>query len=415
MTWNGPHTALERFLRYVQIDTESDSNSSTTPSTAKQFDLARQLSAELSDMGAHDVVVDEHAYVYATIPATVEDAVPTICFCAHMDTSPDVSGKNVKPQTHRNYRGGPIIINEATGLSINELDQPYLSQCHGHTIITASGDTLLGADDKAGVAAIMDAAAYLLAHPEVPHGKLRVLFTPDEEVGRGVDELDLERLGADFAYTLDGGVAGSLEGETFSADGVKASITGVSAHPGYAKRKLTNAVKVASDFISQLPEEHSPETTEGRQGFVHPVSMSGTAEQVEIKFILRDFDTAKLDEHYQTLLSASAKTRQRFPEATIELVRSEQYRNLGEVLAQHPELLEYARDAIRSLGLEPIESAIRGGTDGSRLSFMGLPCPNLFTGMQMIHSRKEWVCERDLNLAAETIVALSQRWAQKPL
>ena len=416
MSWTSPHTALDRFLAYVQVDTESDPEKagSVTPTTQKQFDLAHKLAGELTAMRAEDVVVTEHAYVMATIPATVEHDVPTICLCSHMDTSPDVSGADVRPQVHRNYRGGPIVIDEGTGLSINEHDQPYLAQQHGHTIVTASGNSLLGADDKAGVAAIMDAAHYLLANPDIPHGRIRVLFTPDEEVGAGVDKLDMQQLDADFGYTLDGGERGTIEGETFSADGATITITGVSAHPGYAKGKMVNAVRVAGYFLEQLPHDsHTPETTEGKEGFVHCVTCSGSAEQMTLQFIVRDFETAKLDEHFALLTSASAKTREQYPGAQIDIARVEQYRNLREVLDQHPEVMANLREAVKRVGLEVRESSIRGGTDGSRLSFMGLPCPNLFTGMQMIHSRKEWVSEYDMNLAAETIVELAQVWAEK--
>jgi tripeptide aminopeptidase len=414
MIYKGSHTALERFLRYVQIDTESDPNGTATPTTQKQFDLAHLLAEELKAMGASDVEVDAHCYVMATIPSTVAHDVPTICFCSHMDTTPDVTGKNVKPQVHKNYQGGPIIIEPSSGLNINEVDQPYLSQHYGHTIVTASGDTLLGADDKAGVAAIMDAVNYLLQHPEIPHGKIRVLFTPDEEVGRGVDKLDMKKLDAEFGYTLDGGEAGYVEGETFSADACKVTVTGISAHPGYAKGKLVNALRVASHLVSLLPQDRNcPEATEGREGFVHLVTMEGSAEEVKLNFIIRDFETAKLDEQYDVLLSACAKTREAFPKATIQTNRSEQYRNLGEILKLHPEVLANVKEAIRRVGIPVTSSQIRGGTDGSRLSFMGLPCPNIFTGMQMIHSRKEWISERDLNLAAKTIVELAGVWGEE--
>ena len=414
MLYKGSHTALERFLRYVQIDTESDPNVMKTPSTQKQFDLAHVLAEELKAMGASEVEVDEHCYVMATIPSTVAHEVPTICFCSHMDTTPDVTGANVKPQVHKNYQGGQIFIDPGSGLNINEVDQPYLSEQYGHTIVTASGDTLLGADDKAGVAAIMDAANYLLQHREIPHGKIRVLFTPDEEVGRGVDKLDIKKLNADFGYTLDGGEAGYVEGETFSADGCKVTITGTSAHPGYAKGKLVNALRVASHLVTLLPlDKNCPEATEGREGFVHLVTMEGSAEEVVLNFIIRDFETGKLDEQYEVLRSACAKTREAFPKAVIETHRSEQYRNLGEILQHHPEVMANAEEAIRRIGLPVKTSQIRGGTDGSRLSFMGLPCPNLFTGMQMIHSRKEWISERDLNLAAKTIVELAAVWGEQ--
>ncbi|MFK8054584.1 MAG: peptidase T [Saprospiraceae bacterium] len=414
MIYTGQHTALERFLRYVQIDTESDPNGTETPTTQKQFDLAHVLAEELKAMGASDVEVDAHCYVMATLPSNIDHEVPTICFCSHMDTTPDVTGKNVKPQVHKNYQGGAIVIEPSSGLNINEVDQPYLKEHYGHSIVTASGDTLLGADDKAGVAAIMDAANYLLQHPEVKHGKIRVLFTPDEEVGRGVDKLDMKKLDATFGYTLDGGEAGYVEGETFSADGCKVTVTGISAHPGYAKGKLVNALRVASHLVSLLPQDAScPEATEGREGFVHLVTMEGSAEEVTLNFIIRDFETAKLDGQYEVLLSACAKTLEAFPKATIATDRSEQYRNLGEILKLHPEVMANAEEAVRRIGIPVKTSQIRGGTDGSRLSFMGLPCPNLFTGMQMIHSRKEWISERDLNLAAANVVELANVWGEK--
>ena len=416
MPWDSPHTALERFLRYVQIDTESDPAlaGERTPTTYKQLDLARVLRDELIRMGAADVHLDAHGYVYATVPATVDRDVPTVCFCAHMDTSPDVTGAGVRPQVHRNYRGGPIVIDERAGLSIDDVNQPYLAQMHGHTVVTASGDTLLGADDKAGVAAIMDAAEYLLAHRDVPTGRLRLLFTPDEEVGAGVERVDLERLGADYAYTLDGGEAGTIEGETFSADAATVTVTGVSAHPGYAKGKLVSALRAAAYLVTQLPaDRHSPESTEGREGFVHLVTMDGSAEAATLRFIVRDFETARLDEQFGVLEAAVAKTREAFPRAELAIDRHEQYRNLGEILRDHPAVMANAREAVRRVGLEVREGAIRGGTDGSRLSFMGLPTANVFAGMQMIHSRREWVSERDLNLAAETVVELARVWAER--
>ena len=411
MPWQDPHTALERFLHYVRIDTESDAASTTYPSTAKQFDLLRLLKRELEAAGASGVELDEYGYVTATIPSTVAHAVPVVCFCSHVDTTSDVTGANVRPQVHE-YAGGPIVIDPVSGLQIDETHQPYLAQHRGHRVVTASGDTLLGADDKAGVAAIMDAALYLLRHPEIPHGDIRVLFTPDEEVGRGVDHLDMTRLGADFGYTLDGGEAGGLEGESFSADAAMVRIEGVSVHPGYAQDKMVSAIRAAAFLVDQLPQDrHSPESTSGREGFVHCVQSSATAEAAELQFLLRDFDTARLDEHFALLQAAVAKTRDRFPGANISVEREKQYRNMGEVLRRHPEVMEHARTAIRAVGLDVKESIIRGGTDGSRLSFMGLPCPNLFTGMQMIHSRREWVGERDMNLAAEVIVELAKAWA----
>ncbi len=410
MTWQDSHTALERFLRYVQIDTESDPRSDAQPSTAKQFDLLRTLRDELVAMGAQEVDLDEYGYLMATVPATAAHAIPTLCFCSHVDTSPDVSGAGVEPQVHE-YAGGTLTISD--DLELNEAQHPYLAEHRGHRVVTASGDTLLGADDKAGVAIIMDAAQYLLRHPEVSHGKIRLLFTPDEEIGRGVDKLDMAALGAEFGYTLDGGVAGSLEGESFSADGLTITINGISAHPGYAKEKMVNANRVAAYLLEQLPHDHlTPETTSGREGFVHCVAIDGKAEEATLRFIVRDHLTPKLEEHVAVVEAACAKTRERYPRATIAVERRHQYRNMGEVLAKYPEVMSHAREAIRRVGLEVKEEAIRGGTDGSRLSFKGLPCPNLFTGMQMIHSRREWVGERDMNLAAATLVELVQVWSE---
>ena len=413
MTWRGPHTALERFLRYVRVDTESDPDGAGTPTTPGQFDLSRLLADELRAMGATEVECDRFAYVYATVPATVDDpGLPTLCFCAHVDTAPDVSGRGVVPQVHADYRGGDLVIDADARLTLGPDEAPYLRELVGHAVVTASGDTLLGADDKAGVAAIMDAAHYLLAHPEIPHGRIRLLFTPDEEVGAGTAEVDLAKLGADFGYTLDGGEAGSLEGETFSADGAAVTLTGVSAHPGYAKGKLVSAARAAGHLIAALPRDtHAPEATAGREGFVHLTEVRGGAEEATLRFLLRDFDTARLDDHFAVLEAACARTREAFPGLAVDVERVEQYRNLGEVLARHPEVMARAREAIRRVGLEPRESAIRGGTDGSRLSFMGLPCANLFTGMQMIHSRREFVSERDLNLSAAMLVELVQVWA----
>ena len=412
MAWRDPHTTLDRFLRYVRVDTESDAASETRPSTAKQFDLLRLLAAELNDAGAADVYLDDAGYLVATIPGTVAHAAPVICFCAHVDTSPDVSGAGVVPQVHE-YTGGEIVIGADPGLSIDDARQPYLREHIGHRVVTASGDTLLGADDKAGVAAIMDAGLYLLRHRDLPHATLKLLFTTDEEIGAGVEGLDMRRIGADYGYTLDGGEAGTLEGETFSADAAVVVITGVAAHPGYAKDKMVSAVRAAAYLVTQLPTDaQSPEGTSGREGFLHCVGSTAVAERAELTFLLRDFETARLDDHYALLTAACAKTRERFPGATIAVERQEQYRNMGEVLARHPEVMDKARAAIRRIGLEPRESAIRGGTDGSRLSFMGLPCANLFTGMQMIHSRREWVGERDMDLAAELVVALAQLWGE---
>ena len=402
---------LDRFLRYVVIDTQSDPASPTQPSTAKQLDLGRVLVEELRQLGITDAELDVHGYVYATVPATAghEDA-PVICFCAHMDTSPDASGTDVKPLVHRNYDGGDLILPLGNQVVIRPEDFAGLRENIGHTVITASGDTLLGADNKAGVAAIVAAVEYLLQHPEIPHGKLRILFTPDEEIGRGVNAVDLAKLGADFGYTIDGETRGSIEDETFSADGATITIAGVSAHPGFALGKLENAVKIAADIIAALPRYGlSPETTTDREGFLHPVSMTAKAESARIDFIIRDFDTEQLADHAAVLRAIIRDIAPRYPNSFIHLETSEQYRNMKEVIDDHPRILALAEAAIREVGLEPRKAHIRGGTDGSRLSFMGLPCPNLFAGEHAFHSPYEWASEFEMQKAAEVIVAISRR------
>ena len=402
---------LDRFLRYVVIDTQSDPASPTQPSTAKQLDLGRVLVEELRQLGIADAELDVHGYVYATVPATAghEDA-PVICFCAHMDTSPDASGTDVKPLVHRNYDGGDLILPLGNQVVIRPEDFAGLRENIGHTVITASGDTLLGADNKAGVAAIVAAVEYLLQHPEIPHGKLRILFTPDEEIGRGVNAVDLAKLGADFGYTIDGETRGSIEDETFSADGATITIAGVSAHPGFALGKLENAVKIAADIIAALPRYGlSPETTTDREGFLHPVSMTAKAESARIDFIIRDFDTEQLEDHAAVLRAIIRDIAPRYPNSFIHLETSEQYRNMKEVIDDHPRILALAEAAIREVGLEPRKAHIRGGTDGSRLSFMGLPCPNLFAGEHAFHSPYEWASEFEMQKAAEVIVAISRR------
>lgn len=407
------HTVKERFLRYVVIDTQSDPASPTCPSTEKQKDLGRVLVSELHALGVTDAELDAHGYVYATVPATVDHPVPVICFCAHMDTSPDSSGTGVKPLVHPAYDGRDLVLPDDPSVVIREADHPDLVCLHGHDIITASGTTLLGADNKAGVAAIMDAVAHLMAHPEVPHGRLRILFTPDEEIGRGVDKVDMEKLAADFGYTIDGEAAGSLEDETFSADGATITIQGISAHPGFAKGRLVSAMKVAGDLLARLPQDRlSPETTEGTEGFIHPVQMSGTVEEARIDFILRDFQTEKLAQHAAFLQGLLDEVLSRWPGARGTLTVREQYRNMKEVLDLHPQVVAHAEAAIRRAGLSPLKRRIRGGTDGSRLSFMGLPCPNIFAGEHAFHSKQEWVSVQDMEKSAETIVHLATIWAE---
>jgi tripeptide aminopeptidase len=404
----------ERFIRYAKIDTQSDPHSSSFPSTEKQKDLSKLLVEELKLMGLADATLDSNGYVYATIASNVDHDVPVICFCAHVDTSSDSSGTGVKPIVHRNYNGEPIVLPDDQSQVIRTEDHPYLLEKIGEDIVTASGTTLLGADDKAGVAVIMDMAHFLLTHPEVKHGKIRLLFTPDEEIGRGVDKLDMQVLGADYGYTLDGSERGSLEDETFSADGATVSFYGISAHPGFAKGKLVNAIKVASAFVDALPKGvFSPETTAGREGFVHPVHMGGTAEHAIIDFIVRDFVTANLNNHTGFLRKLAEEIVEEFPGAGFDIKIKEQYRNMKEVLDQHPMVVSYAEEAIRKAGMDVRKLPVRGGTDGSRLSFMGLPCPNIFTGEMAFHSKHEYVSVQDMQKAVETIVYLAGIWAEK--
>lgn len=410
---NYTFTAAERFMRYVQTDTQSDPRSSAFPTTEKQKDLGKLLAAELREMGIADAHMDEWGYVYATIPPNTGKKVPVICFCAHVDTAPDCSGNGVRPLIHKNYQGQDIVLPDDPAQVLKQADYPYLQTQLGNDIITASGTTLLGSDDKAGVAEIMDLAHYLLTHKEVKHGEIKILFTPDEEVGRGTDKLDMKKLAADFGYTLDGGEAGSLEDETFSADGVRLVIHGVVAHPGYAKGKMINAMKIAGHILEALPKDRlSPESTEGKRGFIHPVHIEGIAEKCTVDFIIRDFETPGLKKKEDFLRTLVEETMRIHPNASFEFNISEQYRNMKEVLNLHPEVVEYAKEAIRRAGLEVKMESIRGGTDGSRLSFMGLPCPNLFTGMQAIHSRLEHISVQDMNKAVETMVHLVQVWEE---
>lgn len=407
-------TASERFMRYVQIDTQSDPLSETHPTSEKQKDLSKLLAQELKVMGIEDAHVDEYGYVYATIPSNTEKEVPVICFCSHVDTAPDASGTNVKPILHRNYNGEDIILPDDSSQVLSKSKFAYLQKLAGHDIITASGTTLLGADDKAGVAEIMDAANYLITHPEIKHGTIKIVFTPDEEVGKGTDKIDLQKLGAKYGYTLDGGEPGSLEDETFSADSVQIILHGVITHPGYAKGKMVNAMKLAAEVLAVLPKNVlSPETTEKREGFIHPVRLDGIAEKCTIDFIIRDFVTDGLKDKEDVLKSMAEKVVSNYPGAYFDFIVKEQYRNMKEVLDQHPQVVEYAKEAIRRSGFDIKMESIRGGTDGSRLSFMGLPCPNLFAGMQAIHSKLEFISVQDMNKAVETIVHLCCIWEEK--
>ena len=411
---NYAFTVAERFLWYVQIDTQSDPQSKNSPSTDKQKDLGRLLVQELREAGLQDAELDDFGYVYATLPANTGKTIPVICYCAHMDTAPDCTGMGVKPIVHRNYDGGDLVLPDGGGQVISVREHPYLAERVGDDIITASGTTLLGADDKAGVAVIMDMVHFLTRHPEVPHGKIRVLFTPDEEIGRGVDKVDLVRLGADFGYTLDGGERGTLEDETFSADAMTITFHGISAHPGYAKGKLVNALKVAAYFVDSLPkDEWSPETTEDRYGFVHPVRLSGIAEKAVVELIIRDFYTTRLAAYEAHLRDKVEDTLAAWPGARAEVTVTEQYRNMKEILDQYPQVSEYAMEAMGRAGLVARQSSARGGTDGSRLSFMGLPCPNIFTGEMAFHGKHEYVSIQDMQKSVETIVHLAMIWEEK--
>jgi tripeptide aminopeptidase len=408
------HTVTERLLRYVVIDTQSDPSSPTCPSTAKQKDLGRLLAAELRTMGLTDAHLDDHGYVYATIPATTDKKVPVICFCSHMDTAPDCTGKDVKPQVLKNYQGGDIVLPGEPSQVIRPAEHPALKDQIGNDIITTDGTTLLGADNKAGVAEIMDAAHFLLQHPEIKHGAIKILFTPDEEIGRGVDKVDLKKLGADFAYTIDGETAGYIEDETFSADGATITIEGVSTHPGFAKGRMEHAIKIAAAIIARLPKDGcSPETTEGKQGFLHPIGIAGALEQATIGFIVRDFTESGLKEKEALLEGIVKDVMKDFPRSKYKFEVKPQYRNMKEVIDRHPETVDYAVEAIRRAGLTPVKTSIRGGTDGSRLSFMGLPCPNIFAGEHAFHSRLEWVSRQDMEKAVQTIVHLAMIWEER--
>jgi tripeptide aminopeptidase len=408
------NTVTERFVKYVQIDTQSDPYSDTQPSTEKQKNLSKVLVEQLLAMGITDAHLDEFGYVYATILANSEKQVPVICFCSHVDTSPDCSGEGVKPIIHENYQGQDIVLPDDNSQIIKLSEHPDLAHQFGNDLITASGTTLLGADNKAGVAEIMDAAHYLMNHPEIKHGAIKILFTPDEEIGRGTAAVNLQKLGADFGYTIDGETLGSLEDETFSADGVKISITGVSQHPGFAKGRMESALKIASEIVAKLPKETlSPETTEGMEGFIHPTNISGAVELATIDFIIRDFTVEKLHAHEDTLKAILEEVLLSYPNSKATFEVYEQYRNMKEVLDNFPQVTAYAMEAISRAGIEAKCMSIRGGTDGSRLSFMGLPCPNIFAGEHAFHGKHEWVTIQDMEKAVETIVNLCVVWEER--
>ena len=399
---------LERFLRYVKIDTQSAHHAESYPSTLKQLDLSRLLADELRQLNLQEVKLDEYGYVTATLPSNVSHPTPTIGFIAHVDTSPAASGKDVKPRLVENYAGEDIVLNPEQNILLSPSQYPELSKHIGEILVVTDGTTLLGADDKAGVAAIMSAMATLVAHPEIPHGKIRVGFTPDEEIGAGVDHFDVPAFGADFAFTMDGGPVGELAYENFNAAGAEITVHGKSFHPGDAKGKLVNALQVAIDFHNLLPVFDRPEHTEKREGFFHLISLSGEAEKANLEYIIRDHDR-QLFEGKKALMSQAADyINQRYGAGTLELHLKDQYYNMLEKIAPHPEILDLARKAYRAIGVEPVEVAVRGGTDGSRLSFMGLPTPNLFTGGYNYHGRFEYLSVEELQLASQVIVEITR-------
>ena len=406
-------TVVDRFLRYVVVDTQSDPASPSQPSTEKQKTLGRMLVEELLAIGLNDAHLDEHGYVYATVPSNTEKPAPVICLCSHMDTAPDFTGAGVKPQILENYTGGDIPLPGDPRQIIRVADNPALIDQIDADIITTDGTTLLGADDKAGIAEIMTAAQLLVDNPNIRHGTIKLLFTPDEEIGRGVDKVDLQRLGADFGYTVDGETAGHIEDETFSADGVKITIHGVAIHPGFAKGKMQNAIKIAAAIIDRLPEEVSPETTSGRQGFVHPVGVTGFLEQAVINLIIRDFEEVGLTAKEAMLDALVKDVMAGFPGSTYKIEVNSQYRNMKVVLDQHPEVVENAIEAIQRAGMQPVRGSIRGGTDGSRLSFMGLPCPNIFAGGHAFHSPLEWISRQDMEKAVRALIELAKVWEER--
>lgn len=411
---NKNNSLQNRFAKYVQIDTQSDPLSETIPSTAKQKNLGKVLVEELLAIGISDAHLDDFGYVYATIPSNTDKKVPVICFCSHMDTSPDCSGSGVKPIIHANYQGQDLVLPDDESIVLKMAEHPDLKAQIGNDIITASGTTLLGADNKAGLAEIMEAAAFFVQNPDYKHGTIKILFTPDEEIGRGVDKADLKKLGADFGYTIDGETLGSIEDETFSADGAVLTINGVSTHPGFAKGKMESAIKILSDVISALPTDClSPESTDKKEGFIHPLAIKGSVEQAEGRFILRAFDDAQLKANGEVLEATVKSIIEDYPNSTYELKIKEQYRNMKQVLDQFPQVIEYGVEAIKRAGVSPKRQSIRGGTDGSRLSFMGLPCPNIFAGEHAFHGKQEWVSVQDMETAVETIINIAAIWEEK--
>lgn len=410
-----PTNCVERFLEYVKIDTQSNEDSDSFPSTPGQLDLQKKLFDELKALGLNDVVLDENGYVFATIPATSDKPdVPVIGFLAHVDTSPEMSGKDVKAIFHRNYQGQDIVLPDDPSAVITFKDNPHLANQVGNDIITASGKTLLGADNKAGVAEIMGAAEHLLAHPEIAHGVIRIGFTPDEEVGSGTDHFDVKKFGAYCAYTMDGETLGELQVETFSADSITATFRGFNTHPGFAKGKMVNAIKVAADFIARLPKDGlAPELTEGYEGFLHPYMMESSVEATSVKMLVRDFENSKLQEMERLVEQLALEAVNAWPGSSVEVNVEESYRNMKEVLDHHADVVENACEAFRRAGLEPKIEPIRGGTDGSRLSFMGLPTPNIFAGEHNFHSRYEWISTHDMHKAVDVIIELCKVWEER--
>jgi tripeptide aminopeptidase len=406
-------SALRRFLKYVTYDTRSDEQSSTFPSTPGQLVLLRDLVTELRALGLADAAMDDYGYVMATVaPSSGCEHAPVIGLIAHVDTSPEMPGHDVRPLVHQAYDGRDIVLPDDPSVVLRASDNPALAAQIGNTIVTASGLTLLGSDDKAGIAAIVAAVEYLISHPEIEHGPVRIAFTPDEEIGRGADHFDVQRFGAACAYTLDGGSRGELEWESFSADAITVTFKGFNTHPGYAKGRMVNAIRVAADFVAHLPHQTmSPETTEGYEGYLHPYQMLAAVDATSVKVLVRDFVTAKLKEKEDQVDAIAREVVRRYPGASVDVSIAEQYRNMREVLETQPRVVDFARQAIRHAGMEPIERPIRGGTDGSRLSFMGLPTPNLFAGEHNFHSRLEWVSAQDMDAAVEVIVHLCKIWA----
>jgi tripeptide aminopeptidase len=406
-------TVTDRFLRYVVIDTQSDAKSPTTPSTDKQKNLGALLVEELLAIGLSDAHLDGDGYVYATVPSNVDKPVPVICFCSHMDTAPDFTGTNVKPQMVKAYAGGDIALIGDRQQIIRVSENPELANQIGNDIITTDGTTLLGADDKAGIAEIITAAQVLIDNPDIKHGAIKLLFTPDEEIGRGADKVDFNKLGAQFAYTVDGETAGHIEDETFSADGVEIAIQGVAIHPGFAKDKMENAIKIAGQIVAALPKHTAPETTEGRQGFVHPTGISGSMEKATISLIVRDFTDEGLAEKEEMLETLVKAVMANFPGSSHSFQVKHQYRNMKIVLDRNPEIVENALEAVRRAGMQPVRGSIRGGTDGSRLSFMGLPCANIFAGGHAFHSPLEWISCQDMERGVKTLVELAKIWEER--